>query len=103
MQQLSATDTVFLTQESERAPMHISFLLLYEPARKQGGAVRFKDVLRALESQLDKSPVFRRKLLQVPLGLDNPYWVEDDAFNLEAHVHHIALPQPGIGTSSATS
>ena len=32
---------------------------------------------------------------KVPLGLDNPYWVEDDAFNLEAHVHHIALPQPG--------
>ena len=95
MQQLSATDTVFLTQESERAPMHISFLLLYDPSTAQGGFVSFKDILRTFESRLDKSPVFRRKLLQVPLGLDNPYWVEDDTFNLEAHIHHIALPQPG--------
>ena len=87
MQQLSATDTVFLTQESERAPMHISFLLLYDPSTAQGGFVRFKDILRTFESRLDKSPVFRRKLLQVPLGLDNPYWVEDDTFNLEAHIH----------------
>ncbi len=95
MQQLSATDTIFLTQESERAPMHISFLLFYDQSTAKGGSVRFKDILQTFESRLDKSPVFRRKLLQVPLGLDNPYWVEDDAFNLESHIHHIALPQPG--------
>ncbi len=95
MQQLSATDTIFLTQESERAPMHISFLLIYDQASAKGGVVRFKDILHTFESRLDKSPVFRRKLLQVPMGLDNPYWVEDDAFNLENHIHHIALPKPG--------
>jgi WS/DGAT/MGAT family acyltransferase len=95
MQQLSATDTVFLTQESERAPMHISFLLLYDPATAQGGLVHSRDILRTFESRLDKFPVFRRKLLQVPLGLDNSYWIEDDTFNPEAHIHHIALPQPG--------
>ncbi len=95
MQQLSATDTLFLTQESERAPMHISFLMFYDQSTAKGGKVRFKDILQIFESRLDKSPVFRRKLLQVPLGLDNPYWVEDDDFNIESHIHHIALPQPG--------
>ena len=32
---------------------------------------------------------------RVPLDLDLPYWVEDDRFDLEYHVRHIALPKPG--------
>jgi hypothetical protein len=39
--------------------------------------------------------VFRQKLLRVPLELDYPYWVEDEHFDLEYHVRHIALPKPG--------
>jgi WS/DGAT/MGAT family acyltransferase len=31
----------------------------------------------------------------VPLGLDRPYWVDDENFDLEYHVRHIALPKPG--------
>ena len=33
--------------------------------------------------------------MQVPLGLDHPYWIEDPNFDLEYHVRHIALPKPG--------
>ena len=39
--------------------------------------------------------MFRRKLQRVPLELDYPYWVEDENFDLEYHVRHIALPKPG--------
>ncbi|HSQ72874.1 MAG TPA: wax ester/triacylglycerol synthase family O-acyltransferase, partial [Rubrivivax sp.] len=38
---------------------------------------------------------FRQKLLRVPLELDYPYWVEDERFDLEYHVRHVALPKPG--------
>ncbi|RPI08522.1 MAG: wax ester/triacylglycerol synthase family O-acyltransferase, partial [Actinobacteria bacterium] len=31
----------------------------------------------------------------VPFDLDHPYWVEDEEFDLEYHVRHIALPKPG--------
>ena len=31
----------------------------------------------------------------MPLELDEPYWVEDETFDLEYHVRHIALPKPG--------
>jgi diacylglycerol O-acyltransferase / wax synthase len=31
----------------------------------------------------------------VPMNLDHPYWVEDKDFDLEFHVRHIALPEPG--------
>jgi WS/DGAT/MGAT family acyltransferase len=51
--------------------------------------------LRHIESRLHLSPIFRQKLLRVPLELDYPYWVEDERFDLEYHVRHVALPQPG--------
>jgi WS/DGAT/MGAT family acyltransferase len=31
----------------------------------------------------------------VPLDLDYPYWIEDESFDVEYHVRHIALPKPG--------
>ena len=40
-------------------------------------------------------PVLRRKLLNVPLGLDQPYWVDDPDFDIEYHIREIALPRPG--------
>ena len=33
--------------------------------------------------------------MRVPFDLDHPYWVEDESFDLEYHVRHIALPSPG--------
>ena len=95
MQQLTGIDTLFLTQETERTPLHISPLLIYDPSTPPGGSVRFKDILRLFESRLHLAPIFRRKLVQVPFDLDYPYWVETEDFDLEFHVRHIALPQPG--------
>jgi hypothetical protein len=40
-------------------------------------------------------PVLRRKLLNVPLGLDQPYWIDDPDFDIEYHVRELALPRPG--------
>ena len=57
--------------------------------------MRFKDVLAHVESRLHLSRVFRQRLVHVPFNLDHPYWIEDDAFDLEFHVRHIALPKPG--------
>ncbi|MDT5017738.1 MAG: diacylglycerol O-acyltransferase / wax synthase, partial [Mycobacterium sp.] len=34
-------------------------------------------------------------LTELPGGLHMPYWVDDPDFDLEYHVRHIALPQPG--------
>ena len=95
MQQLTGMDTLFLTQESDRTPLHISPLLIYDPSTAPGGLVRFKDVLRLFASRLHLAPIFRRRLVEVPFGLDYPYWIESADFDLEFHVRHIALPKPG--------
>jgi WS/DGAT/MGAT family acyltransferase len=40
-------------------------------------------------------PLQRQKLRTVPLGLDQPGWVDDDSFDVEYHVREISLPTPG--------
>ncbi len=95
MQQLSTMDAMFAYTETSKSPMHIGQLLIYHPSTAPGGKVGFKDILRYIESRLDGARIFRQKLVRVPLDLDHPYWVEDDDFDLEYHVRHIALPHPG--------
>jgi WS/DGAT/MGAT family acyltransferase len=95
MHQLNGMDAMFIHQESERAPMHISPLMIYAPHSATDEPLSYAKMLALFQSNLHKSPVFRRKLIKVPLNLDQPYWVEDPEFNLEFHVRHIALPRPG--------
>ncbi len=47
------------------------------------------------EERIHLVPVLRRRLVQVPLGIDQPYWVDDENFDLEYHVRELALPRPG--------
>ncbi len=95
MEQLSGQDASFVYMETPATPMHIGSVAIYDPSTAPGGKVRFKEILRFIESRLGAAKSFRQKLVRVPLNLDHPYWVEDPAFDLEYHVRHIALPQPG--------
>jgi WS/DGAT/MGAT family acyltransferase len=95
MKQLSGLDNVFLRLERGNQHMHVAGLAVYDPSSAPGGEVRFKDVLRFFEARLDASPIFRRRLVEVPAAADRPYWVEDAEIDVEFHVRHIALPQPG--------
>jgi diacylglycerol O-acyltransferase len=95
MQQLSEMDSNFLQQESARTPMHISPVIVYDQSAREGGRVRFKEILTVFERNLYKSAIFRRKLSGGAMGLDPPFWVEDEGFDLEFHVRHLALPKPG--------
>jgi diacylglycerol O-acyltransferase len=95
MKQLSGADTMFLQFEHGNNFLHVASLAIYDPATAPGGRVRFKDVLRFFAARVEQFPQFRRRLTPVPLSLDRPYWVEDSAIDVEFHVRHIALPQPG--------
>ena len=46
---------------------------------------------------------FREKLVRVPLDLDYPYWVKDDAFDLEFHVRQSAAGQTGHARSNSST
>lgn len=95
MKQLSARDAEYIDSDNEHANSNVTLVHIYDQTTAPGGLVRFKQILSHIESRLDRLPFLRRKVVRVPLNLDYPYWVEDDNFNLEHHVRHIALPKPG--------
>jgi diacylglycerol O-acyltransferase / wax synthase len=95
MQQLSEQDAAFLANDSAHANANVSLLHIYDQSTAPDGKVRFKTILQHIESRLGAAPVFRRRLMQLPFGLDRPYWTDDEQFDLEYHVRHIALPKPG--------
>ena len=95
MKQLSGHDAAFLYSDTTHSNSNVTLLHIYDQSTAPGGVVRFKSILAHIESRLGKLPGFRRKLQRVPLDLDLPYWVEDEWFDLEYHVRHIALPKPG--------
>jgi len=95
MNQLSGSDTLFLSMETQRTPQHVGGLSIYDPCTAPGGSVRFKDILRSTEERLHLAKQFRQRLVHSPLHLDYPYWFDDPDFDIEYHVRHIALPRPG--------
>jgi len=95
MRRLNQNDALFLASESVHSNSNVSLIQIYDPSTAPGGRLRFKSLLALVESRLHRSPIFRQKLRQVPFGLDDPYWIEDENFDLEYHVRNIALPKPG--------
>ena len=95
MKHLSGIDSLFLEMDHGNQLMQVAALGIYDPSTAPGGALRFKSVLDFFEGRMKQIKVFRRRLVEAPWGLDRPYWVNDNDVNIEYHVRHIALPQPG--------
>jgi WS/DGAT/MGAT family acyltransferase len=95
MRQLSENDAAYLYSDSAHANSNVTLLHIYDQSTAPGGVVRFKQILAHVESRLGRLPQFRQKVQRVPLDLDYPWWVEDENFEIEYHVRHIALPKPG--------
>jgi diacylglycerol O-acyltransferase len=95
MRQLSSLDAQFLAVESARVYGHVAFLGIYDPSTAPGGRLDMEVVTRLLRERLHLLPPLRWRLVQVPLGIDLPYWTEDPDFDLDFHVRETALPSPG--------
>ena len=94
MDRLSGLDASFLYLETSSQLLHVCGIIVLDPATIPDGYdfTRFKG---ELESRIADVPMFHRKLKQVPLGIDHPVWVNDDDFDIDRHVHRMALPSPG--------
>lgn len=95
MKQLTGQDAVYLYAETPSTPGHLGLLYIYDQSTAPGKQVRFKSILGHIRERLHISHVFRSKLMRMPFDIDHPYWVDDENFDLEYHVRHLALPKPG--------
>jgi WS/DGAT/MGAT family acyltransferase len=90
LDRLSPIDAGFLAQEGPNTHMHIGGIVLLED-----GGPGYVEFLAHIRSRLHLVPRYRQKLAEPPLETGRPVWIDDTNFNLEYHVRHSALPEPG--------
>ncbi len=97
MQQLSGLDGWFLAMETSSVYGHVGSVCVVDAEVAEGidSRLTLEHLTRFVESRLPLVPLFRRRLVMVPLGLDHPYWIDDPDFDIEFHVRELALPAPG--------
>lgn len=89
LEPISGMDATFLYGESPTSPMHVGSVTIAE------GALSY-DTFRALiASRIHQIPILRKRLINVPFSVDYPYLVDDPHFDIDLHMHHVALPKPG--------
>ena len=94
MRQLSGLDSAFLNLENATQFGHVSGLAIF--ARPDApGYEPYAAWKEQLEERLHLLEPLRRRLAEVPLGLDHPFWINDPNFDLQFHVRHTAVPPPG--------
>src|SRR5207245_5742079 len=84
----------FLALETPTTTGHVGGVCVLDP-RSAPAPLTLDRLTAVLAERLALVPVLRRKLLNVPLGLDQPYWIDDPDFDIEYHIREIALPRPG--------
>ena len=92
-ERLGALDASFLYLETPTTAMHVGGVATF--AVPAGGTDYYSRLIRQISDRIGAAPRYRQKLCQVPGGLANPIWVDDPDFDLDYHVRHSALPQPG--------
>ncbi len=70
--------------------MHVAGCMVFN-----GSPPAYDDLVAQIVSRLHLVPRYRQRLAFVPLGQGRPVWVDDPHFNVNFHVRHSALPQPG--------
>lgn len=97
MEQLSGLDGAFLAMETRSVFGHVGSVCIVDALTSDGSepGMTLRHLTEVIESRLPLVPLFRRRLVMVPFGLDHPYWIEDPDFDIEFHVRELALPFPG--------
>ncbi|GAA3104867.1 WS/DGAT/MGAT family O-acyltransferase [Streptosporangium carneum] len=95
MRQLTALDAQFLHAESATTTTHVAGVAILDPACAPTGAVTRAALIGLLRERLHLAPALSLRLVDVPFGLDRPYWEEVADLDVADHVHETTLPLPG--------
>src|ERR671933_2079927 len=95
MRQLTSLDAQFLAMESPRRYGHVGGLAILDPSTAPGGSLTARDLCRLVGERLHLLRPFRWRLVDVPFGLDHPYWIEDPDFDIDFHIRDTGAPPPG--------
>lgn len=90
---LSAVDAAWLHMEDATNLMMVTGIMLFD---KPLDVARLRAVV---EKRLLAHDRFRQRVVEPRGGVGIPHWHTDEAFDLDAHIHRIALPSPYDATA----
>jgi WS/DGAT/MGAT family acyltransferase len=93
-ERLSGLDASFLYGETPTMHMHVGMVAVFDPSTVPGG-YSFRRVRQLINDRIPLIPVFQRRLVEVPMRLGFPVWVDDPEFDIDNHLRRAALPVPG--------
>ncbi len=88
MRPLAGLDAAFLYAETRSAPMNVIATLVV------AGRIDCEALRERVRARLPQLPAFRRRLVDLPLGLAHPVWIEAQGLDLRAHVTRARVPDP---------
>jgi len=91
---IDPTSLGFLLAENRNQPMHVAGLQLFErPA--DAGPHFVRELYEAALDTEEVAPLFRKHPSRALGGLGQWIWTDDNDLDIEHHVRHSALPEPG--------
>ncbi|HET6875033.1 MAG TPA: wax ester/triacylglycerol synthase family O-acyltransferase [Acidimicrobiales bacterium] len=90
LERLSPLDAGFLHVEDGVTHMHIGSVSIME-----GPPPPYQEFRDRVAGKLPLVRRYRQIVRTVPFDLGRPVWADDPYFNIEYHIRHTALPQPG--------
>ncbi len=95
-ERLSALDATFLAIETASVHMHVGTVGIFDgkPLRTADGGLDVERLRALSEPALRRNARFRQRLERIPLS-GHPVWVDDPRFNIDYHLRHTSLPEPG--------
>ncbi len=93
MRPVSSLDAALLYAETAEMPLHtLGVIVLDAPVGFRGSP--FATMEKLFRERIHQVAPFRRRLVEGPLGLGDPHWIEDPRFDLANHLLEVELPRP---------
>lgn len=91
---IDPTSLAFLLAENRNQPMHVAGLQLFEKPEDAGPHFA-RDLYESALDTEEVAPLFRKRPTRSLSSLGQWAWTDDEQFDIEYHVRHSALPEPG--------
>lgn len=85
----SPVDAAWLRMDRPTNTMMITVVMMFDQP------LDFARVKETINTRMLLHERFRQRVREAPLKMTLPHWEEDPHFDLNAHVHRVALPAPG--------
>jgi WS/DGAT/MGAT family acyltransferase len=92
LDRLGPEDVQILRKEAGCVCGHTCKVLVLEPAGRP--LPTLSELREYIEARLDTAPRLRQRLVETPLRVARPVWLDDPAFDLSRHVTRIDVPRP---------